>query len=90
MDFNFQQTNESQKEENDTKKPLTPPENRDEWLKRQGYKIWPMEDEIGFKSQEPLFQSDTVLGSLEEIKQDLRDHAGMTNNRRYNVINSIK
>lgn len=81
MDFKFQNTDDSQKEQSDIKRPLTPPDNRDQWLKRQGYKVWPMEDELGFKTtqgtDEPSFHSNSVLGSLEEIKQDLRDHAGI-------------
>ncbi len=55
-------------------KPPSPPNNRNEWLQHNGYKQWPMEEE---DESFEMLKPDDVLGDLDDIRQDLRDHAGM-------------
>ena len=66
---------ESDEEIQKKPKPLSPPKDRHEWLQRNGFKQWPAQDKTNesFDKLEP----ESVLGDLDDIKQDLRDHAGM-------------
>ena len=53
-------------------RPRSPPHSYEEWMSREGITQWPL---VRPSSAEDSIPPESILGTLEDIKEDLKTHA---------------
>ena len=66
----FKSLDEEESEKEDENRPQSPPHTRVEWLQSQGLSTWPEANNFS-----NAFDRDGLLGSMDDIKDDLMSHA---------------
>lgn len=77
----FKSLDEEESEKEDENRPQSPPHTRVEWLQSQGLSTWPEANDFS-----NAFDRDGLLGSMDDIKDDLMSHAREYNSCKLNTV----
>ena len=77
----FKSLDEEESEKEDENRPQSPPHTRVEWLQSQGLSTWPEANDFS-----NAFDRDGLLGSMDDIKDDLMSRARKYNSCKLNTV----